>query len=223
MVGKKLELTEYTLSVIEEIGGHMPGGFFIYRAAEPEELIYANKPVFDIFGCADLEEFRALTGFTFRGMVYPEDYDRISASIADQIGASEDHMDYAEYRITRRDGKIRWVDDYGHYCDTGAYGGIYVVFISDITEKHEQRDVDNATRDAVLMDIQMPVMNGYAATRAIRALDGADAQALPIIAISANAYEEDVRACLAAGMNAHMAKPFNPDDLLKLLHAQIRR
>lgn len=148
--GKRFELTEDTLSVIEEIGGHMPGGFFIYKAEEPGELIYANKPVFTIFGCAGLEEFKALTGFTFRGMVHPEDYDSISASILIQIDSSEDQMDYAEYRITRRDGKIRWVDDYGHYCETRAYGGVYVVFISDITEKREQREVDKATRDAVI-------------------------------------------------------------------------
>ena len=79
---KIFELNEQTLSVIEEIGGHMPGGFFIYRAAEPEELLYANKAVFAIYGCADLEEFRELTGFTFRGMVYPDDYREISKSIA---------------------------------------------------------------------------------------------------------------------------------------------
>ena len=150
MAGRKFELTEETLSIIEEIGGHMPGGFFIYKVAEPEELIYANKPVFDIYGCANLDEFKALTGFTFKGMVHPEDYDSISASIVQQIGASEDHMDYAEYRITRKDGKIRWVDDYGHYCETKSYGGIYVVFISDITEKREQRETDKATRDAVI-------------------------------------------------------------------------
>ncbi len=140
MIGKTLDLTEDTLPVIEEIGGHMPGGFFIYKAEPPEDLIYANKPVFDIFGCADLEEFRALTGFSFRGMVHPDDYDRITASIAEQIGASEEQMDYAEYRITRKDGKIRWVDDYGHYCETKTHGGIYVVFISDITEKRELRE-----------------------------------------------------------------------------------
>ena len=138
MKGKTFELNENTLSIIEEIGGHMPGGFFIYRADDPEELIYANKAVLDIYGCASLEEFRALTGYTFRGMVYPEDYDRISSSIVHQISSSEDQMDYAEYRIVRRDGAVRWVDDYGHYAETRAYGGIYVVFISDITDKKLQ-------------------------------------------------------------------------------------
>ena len=150
MVGRKFELTEDTLSVIEEIGGHMPGGFFMYKAEEPEELIYANKPVFDIFGCADLEEFRALTGFTFRGLVYPEDYDYISEDIVREMDASDDQMNHTEHRITRKDGQIRWVDDYVHYCETKSYGGIYVVFISDITEKREKREEDKATRDAVI-------------------------------------------------------------------------
>ena len=77
--------------------------------------------------------------------------------------------------------------------------------------------------DAILMDIQMPVMNGYEATAAIRDLDGDYYKSLAIIAMSANAYDEDVQACLAVGMNAHIAKPFNPDDLLKLLHAEIEK
>ena len=140
MTASTFELTEDTLPIVEEIGGHMPGGFFIYQAQKPENLVYANKAVFDIFGCADMEEFRELTGFTFRGMVYPEDYAHISASIAQQISTSEDHMDYTEYRITRKDGKIRWVDDYGHYCETKEHGGVFVVFISDITEKRNQRE-----------------------------------------------------------------------------------
>ena len=75
--------------------------------------------------------------------------------------------------------------------------------------------------DAVLMDIQMPVMNGYEATETIRALDGDYYRTMPIIAMSANAYDEDVKACLASGMNAHIAKPFDPNDLLKLLYEQI--
>ena len=75
--------------------------------------------------------------------------------------------------------------------------------------------------DAVLMDIQMPVMNGFEATKAIRALGGAY-ESLPIIAMSANAYEEDVRDCLAAGMNGHIAKPFNPAELIRILHKFIK-
>ena len=83
------------------------------------------------------------------------------------------------------------------------------------------REMGEGYYDAVLMDIQMPVMNGYEATQAIRSLDGDYYKSLAIIAMSANAYDEDVQACLASGMNAHIAKPFNPDDLLKLLQAQL--
>ena len=81
---------------------------------------------------------------------WQEDYDRISSSIAHQTSSSENQMDYAEYRIIRKDGAIRWVDDYGHYAETRNYGGIYVVFISDITDKKLQLETDTATRDAVI-------------------------------------------------------------------------
>ena len=150
MAARKFELNEETLSVIEEIGGHMPGGFFLYEAKEPKKLIYANKAVFQIYGCADREEFRELTGWSFQGMVHPEDYRSITSSITHQITESREQMDYAEYRIIRKDGSVRWVDDYGHYAETKNYGGVYVVFISDITEKHEQREEDVATREAVI-------------------------------------------------------------------------
>ena len=150
MKGRNFELNEQTLSFVKEIGGHMPGGFFIYKAEIPEELIYANKAVFNIFGCADQEEFAKLTGYTFKGMVHPGDYDRISGSIVEQIKESDDQMDYAEYRIIRKDGAVRWVDDYGHYALTEEYGAIYTVFISDITDKHEKRAEDTAARDAVI-------------------------------------------------------------------------
>ena len=148
MARKSFDLNEQTLSVIEEIGGHMPGGFFIYQAEEPEKLIYVNRAVLDIYGCADMEEFRYFTGFTFKGMVHPDDYLKIADSIVQQIGTNKDRMDYAVYRIIRKDGEVRWVDDYGHFTETKTYGGVYVVFISDITEKvlsqeKHQKDLDN--------------------------------------------------------------------------------
>ena len=123
-------------------------GFFIYQAEKPEKLIYANKAVINIYGCTDLEDFKAYTGFEFKGMVHPDDYQKVSDSILQQISTSNTQMDYTEYRIIRKDGAIRWVDDYGHYTETEAYGGVYVVFISDITEKllsqeKHQKDLDS--------------------------------------------------------------------------------
>ena len=89
MFGERFLLNEQTIPVVEEIGKHMPGGFFIYRAEEPEELLYANQAVFDIFGCRDLAEFKELTGYTFKGMLHPEDYRKVSDSITEQIEESE--------------------------------------------------------------------------------------------------------------------------------------
>lgn len=72
--------------------------------------------------------------------------------------------------------------------------------------------------DVILMDIRMPVMSGYAATEAIRALSRPDAVTIPIIAMSADAFSDDVQHCLACGMNAHTAKPINMDEVAQLLH-----
>ena len=67
------------------------------------------------------------------------------------------------------------------------------------------------------MDVQMPVMDGYEATRTIRAMPRGDAKNLPIIAMTANAMEEDREAALKNGMNAHIAKPLNIDLFLEVL------
>ena len=71
--------------------------------------------------------------------------------------------------------------------------------------------------DAILMDMRMPVMDGLAATKEIRKLDRPDAAEIPIIALTANAFEEDVRQCLQAGMNAHLSKPVDIEQLKKCL------
>ena len=150
MFGRHLPLSEQALQVIEQIGEDMPGGFFIYKATGNEELLYANKAVFKIFGCETLEEFKELTGYTFKGMLYPDDYEKVSGSIVDQIEKSQGNLDYVEYRIIRKDGKIRWLDDYGHYVNSDVYGGLFYVFISDITEKRVQMEADKAVYTAVI-------------------------------------------------------------------------
>ena len=71
--------------------------------------------------------------------------------------------------------------------------------------------------DAVLMDIQMPVMDGYTAVRKIRSLESKALAELPVIAMTANAFREDVDAATEAGMQAHIAKPIDADHLLKTL------
>lgn len=76
---------------------------------------------------------------------------------------------------------------------------------------------------AILMDIQMPVMDGYEAARAIRMSARPGADTVPILAMTANAFQEDVANALAAGMNDHIAKPIHPDSLYKALFRQVSR
>ncbi len=77
--------------------------------------------------------------------------------------------------------------------------------------------------DVILMDIQMPIMNGFEATRQIRALDIPGISDLPIIAMTANAFDEDRKAALEAGMNGHIAKPIDVPKLLALLKEILKR
>ncbi len=78
------------------------------------------------------------------------------------------------------------------------------------------------TFDAILMDVQMPVMNGYEATLAIRSLEREDAETIPIIAMTANAFAEDVRDAKDAGMNDHIAKPIDMDIVRKTLYKYLK-
>ena len=132
-------LNETTIQVLEEIANGIPGGFFIYHADGDEELIYTNRTLLRLFGCETEEEFRELTGYTFRGMVHPEDIDQVENSISAQISSDRYNMDYVEYRIIQKDGTVRWVEDYGHFTRTDTYGDIFYVFIDDATDRLEKR------------------------------------------------------------------------------------
>ena len=132
--------TEQTLQALFWFGDQIPGGFFIYQDDAAQEIIYVNRALLSIFGCDTFEEFKTLTGNTFRGLVHPDDFDSIQTSINKQIDADAyGKLDYVEYRIIRKDGEIRWVDDYGHHTTMPGYGKVYFVFITDVTEKHRMQ------------------------------------------------------------------------------------
>lgn len=116
----------------------MPGGFLIYHADGEEKIIYANKALIRIFGCETPGEFRELTGNSFKGIVHPEDLNRVEQSIVEQIAQSQYDLDYVEYRIRKKDGTICWVEDYGHFIHSEAAGDIFYVFIADATEKQQR-------------------------------------------------------------------------------------
>ncbi len=83
---------------------------------------------------------------------------------------------------------------------------------------HGMEECEDGTYDYVLMDIQMPIMDGLEATRLIRSSHREYLRSVPIIALTANAFTEDAEKCMAAGMNAHLAKPFKIEDIIKALN-----
>ena len=84
-------------------------------------------------------------------------------------------------------------------------------------------DHEEGYYDAVLMDMRMPEMDGLEATRRIRALNRSDAKTVPIIALTANAFDEDVQRSMQAGLNAHLSKPVEPDILFETLEGLLQQ
>ena len=107
-----------------------------------------------------------------------------------------------------REIALEILEDEGIIIDSAEDGDIAV---------EKMRNAKEGQYDLILMDVQMPRMNGYDATRAIRALPDQYASNIPIIAMTANAFEEDKKNAFAAGMNAHIAKPINIQKLLNAL------
>ncbi len=132
----------------------------------------------------------------------------------EQETSAEKELDFGGLRILlAEDNDLNWeiaediLTDVGFEVEWAENGQICV-------DKFKQSEP--GYYDAVLMDIRMPVMNGYDAAKAIRALDRPDAR-LPIIAMTADAFSEDIQRCLECGMNEHVAKPIDIDKLMKLL------
>ncbi len=118
------------------------------------------------------------------------------------------HLLLAEDIEVNAEIMIEILDMEGIACDHAANGKVAV-------EMFESSEV--FAYDAILMDIRMPVMDGLEAASAIRALNREDARRVPIIALTANAFDEDVQISLQSGMNAHLAKPVDFDRLLQTL------
>jgi len=114
----------------------MSDGFFVYNAAQDEHIVFANPPVIRMFGCKDIYEFRELVNRSFKEFVYEDDINRVEWEIAQQQKSSERNLDFIRYRIKRKDGEIRWVEDVG-YLETSnneALPEMFYVFVWDITD-----------------------------------------------------------------------------------------
>jgi CheY-like chemotaxis protein len=136
-----------------------------------------------------------------------------AAPEAEESSLSGRHVLLAEDMEINAEIMIDLLDMEGISADHAENGQIAVDLFASHPEKYY---------DAVLMDVRMPVMDGLEAARALRALDRPDAKTVPIIALTANAFDEDVQRSLQAGMNAHLSKPVEPERLYETLAHLIR-
>lgn len=126
-----MDETKLNIQKPKDLVEMIPGGYYIYRADDTEEIIHINKAALHIYGCETLEEFKELTGNSFPGMVHPDDIDGVEEIIWEQVKSNEEKYDHVEYRIVRQDGEIRTISDYGKLVDTEEYGMVFCVFIFD--------------------------------------------------------------------------------------------
>ena len=141
-----------------------------------------------------------------------------NAPVEENISADdggEDNHNFAQKKIllvddidVNREIATMLLEEMGFIIDTAENGKIAVDKIANSKP---------GDYDLILMDIQMPVMNGYEATEKIRALDNPELANIPIIAMTANAFSEDVQNALNAGMNGHLAKPIDVDQMIETL------
>ena len=139
---------------------------------------------------------------------------------AAQKSEAEESGDYNEYQILlaedveiNREIVLTLLEPTGIKTDVAENGRIALEMFSKSPNKY----------DMIFMDVQMPEMDGYEATRAIRALNVPKAKTVPIVAMTANVFKEDVDKCIAAGMNDHIGKPLNFDDVHKKINMYLTK
>ena len=108
-----------------------PGAFFIYRNDENERIMCANEELLRMFECENEEEFKELTGNSFKGIVHPDDYERVVNCINSQIAnARNNNFDSVDYRIVTKTGNVYNVHDYGHLVKNEYEEEVYYVFLA---------------------------------------------------------------------------------------------
>ena len=159
-------------------------------------------------------------GFISKPLFRSTLYDKINELLGKEATSAEPEDDYSDLAgmriLVAEDNDVNWeiisamLGMFGIETDRAENGRVCV---------ERMRDAAEDSYALIFMDVQMPEMNGLDATRSIRALDDPWARSIPIIAMTADAFSENVSACLEAGMNGHIAKPVD----LKLVIKEIRR
>ena len=187
--------------------------------------VQAETPILlaSAYDPSDIEEIAkeaGANGFVSKPLFRSKLYDKISALLGTEATSVEPENDYSDLQgmniLIAEDNDINWeiisamLDMFGITAERAENGRICV---------EKMRQAEEGSYALVFMDIQMPEMNGLDATRTIRKLADPWASSIPIIAMTADAFSENVTECLNAGMNGHIAKPID----MKLVIQEIRR
>ena len=116
---------------INKLAANLPGTLLVYKANATEDIIFVSNDITKIFECDSVQDFMRFTGGSFANVVYPEDVEEISTIINQQI-ASTGGYDYVTYRIITKNGRIKRVEDWGHFVHDPELGDIYYVYLHDM-------------------------------------------------------------------------------------------
>ena len=185
--------------------------------------VKSNVPILLIsaYSWSDVEEEAkdaGVSGFLSKPLFRSTLYDKISEILGTEVESTEQENDYSDLEgmniLVAEDNDINWeiisslLSMYGINTERAENGRIAVEKVKQATK---------GSYSLVFMDIQMPEMNGLDATRAIRSLDDEWASKIPIVAMTADAFSENVTECLQAGMNGHIAKPIDIKLVIKTI------
>jgi PAS domain S-box-containing protein len=132
-------------TLLSQMPEHLPGGVMIYRDDEKEGILYANDWLIDMFGCSSFDDFLEVTGGSFHMLVHPDDVERVEKDIRDQVTGSRDKMEFVNYRICRKDGSIKRVEEFGRRVFIPSVGPVFYVFFLDNDTKYRIYDIDTLT------------------------------------------------------------------------------
>lgn len=131
--------------VRQQMPEHLPGGVLIYYDNKREEILYANPWLISMMGCSSFDDFMELTGGTFASLVHPDDRKDVERDIREQIAGSRSKLDFVNYRVIRKDGSIRRVEEFGHRVFIPGVGTVFYVFFLDNDTKYKVYDMDSLT------------------------------------------------------------------------------
>ena len=190
------------------------------RAEIGENLPILLISAYDYSDIDDIAKEAGASGFISKPLFRSTLYDKINAVIGVESKSVEPEDDYSDlaglHILIAEDNDVNWeiismmLSMFGITCDRAENGRICV---------EKMRAAEEGFYTLIFMDIQMPEMNGLDATRAIRAMENSWQASIPIVAMTADAFSENVMECLDAGMNGHIAKPID----IKLVIKEIRR